>query len=111
MADNNNVLTIVLVAAAVLLFSGNLTGNLGKQVPGSQVAAWCQSPEGKLIAEGDYTAYAVENNHYVIETCVSGNLRRALCPRLPLGAGANKRVSLDGCVDLAISNTIFPESY
>ncbi len=121
MADNNNVLTIVLVVAAVLLFSGNLTGNVGRQVPaGSQVAAWCQSPEGKLIADGDYTAYSVENNHYVIETCAGGNLRRVLCSRPPLGSGQNQRImnaqqmttdpNSYGCDDLSISNTVFQES-
>lgn len=127
MADNNNMLTIVLVVAAVLLFSGNLnlTGNAGRQVPGSQVAAWCQSPEGKLIAAGDYNAYATNNVNYIIETCSeSGVLHRLLCPRTALAEGANKAVTNIqqittnpnnyGCRDVlttGVSNTIFPEQF
>lgn len=94
MADNNSVLTTVLVVVAVLLFTGNLTGNQVRNAPpGSQIAAWCQSPEGKLIAAGDYYAYAVENNNHIIEYCnTNGDLSRLLCPRVALALGSNKAI-------------------
>ena len=129
MADNNSVLTTVLVVVAVLLFTGNLGNLTGNPVrnapPGSQVAAWCQSQEGKVIAAGDYYAYAVENNHHVIEYCnANGDLSRLLCPRQALALGSNKAIlnvqdittnpNDYGCREdrtTGVSNTLFPESY
>ena|SRR3989344_2004905 len=94
MADNNNVLTIVLVVAAVLLFSGNLTGNLGRQVPaGSQVAAWCDNPydPGNPIAAGNYDIQVLENNLAAIVSCDSmGTARITTCPDRALALGSNK---------------------
>ncbi len=113
MADNNSILTIVLVVAAVLLFTGNLTGNQVRAPPGSQVAAWCPSSTGKLLADGEYVAYAVENSNVIIERCVNGQLTKELCPDtgvLPNRIGVNRQYSTDpiatGCVPFSISNTI-----
>lgn len=118
MADNNSVLTTVLVVVAVLLFTGNLTGNQVRNAPpGSQVAAWCPSSTGKLLAEGEYVAYTVANNNVIIERCLNGGLTKELCPDigvLPNRIGVSRQYSTDkiatGCVPISISNTVFQES-
>ena len=127
MADNNNVLTIVLVVAAVLLFSGNLTGNAGKAVPGSQVAAWCEDPydPGNFIASGDYQTHTLENNLVSIVSCDStGTARITACPDVALALGSNKAIlnvqditthpNDYGCRagrTTGVSNTLFPEQF
>ena len=117
MADNNNVLTIVLVVAAVLLFSGNLTGNAGR-VPGSQVNCVVQASTGKVLAPNEYDATFVENGNVLIERNNNCVLTKELCPDTGVIAnqyGGNRKSTTDSissrCIPIAVSITLFPESY
>lgn len=127
MADNNLVLTIVLVVAVALLLSGNLTGYPVRDnapgfssresfgVPaGSQIRVCYSEYFGKEIASNDYYSRAIPGG-YRIEVCDDvGNLRTIFCQDPPTAAGVSKIIRTDptsvGCRDLAISNTISPES-
>lgn len=119
MADNNNMLTIVLVVAAVLLFSGNLTGNVGRQVPaGSQVDSWVEASNGKALAEGQYVAYQVGNGNIRIDRNVGGVLTSELCSDTGVinnRYGVNRQYTTDpistDCIPISVSNTLSPESY
>lgn len=136
MADNNSVLTIVLVVAAFLLLSGNLTGNQIRNAPGvasreefgrpsgSQIANICYSERFRTeIADGDYKAGAVPSTSvsYVIDLCDKGVLKEFACKTKPLSLGAGqyyggsqKRTTeslLDiGCTEITNLGTIFQES-
>ena len=87
---DNSVLTIVLVVAAVFLFSGGnlgglLTGNVAQR--GSQ-AVLCQW-EGMSILDGKATMQYVPGG-VVIANCVNGDLQLDFCENAPLAIGGNK---------------------
>lgn len=133
MADNNSVLTIVLVVAAFLLLSGNLTGNQIRNAPGvasreefgrpagSQIADICYSEAFRTeIADGDSKVGAVPGGGYLVHACRQGVLRAYFCPKDPLSTGGHKaygntqQYTTDqydiACTPIAVSNTIFQES-
>lgn len=136
MADNNLVLTIVLVVAAALLLSGNLTGFQVRATnapgytargsygtpAGSQLSNICYSDFFHTeIAEGDHLAKAVpsvEGRTYRVEVCRSGALKAFLCQ----GEIWSNKVLANiqvlttdpiniGCRELNILNTVFPENF
>lgn len=133
MADNNSMLTIVLVVAAFLLLSGNLTGNQIRNAPGvasrqefgrpagSQIADICYSDAFRTeIADGDSKVGAVPGGGYLVHACRLGVLKAYFCADKPLATGAGKgygntqkyttdQFDID-CTPIAVSNTIFQES-